>query len=829
MALYTPVGWLDPATQEIAGALTRLPEADLGRVAAARGLELRQISGVDLPTRRTILATQLVALPGIQLALAELTHRDLSVLQAVWHMGPLPAKQLVERLQKYAAAATVQTSLQRLRDLLLVIPAAAPGDALAVPAAIGAVLMGRLGGARPAQQTYEALNSDTLGVICAAMGLTPAKPRKQDRAQAIVAALKDGERVRREVTALSKDERDVFQGVLEVGGTVDAWSLLQRFPKAAGKNSYYGYELRLTQNAWRGNPAPLMSLQGRGLIAPYGGDWANSFTVPDEVLQALVPPLSLSAADFAEPPFAPPPPESRPAGGQPAPLLDLAECLHFIDETHPALTQRQLFPRPAIKRMARQLSLPDAPYADLLASLALQLKLVDGNAGLKVRPKRAAELFEQPEIEGRSALLEGWKALQGWRDDRDEGLDRGDAQFDIGREERETALTQLKLLPDEGAALASFAARLSFAAPLRFGAAGAKTLLPGDSVSPENFARGFLRSLAWLGLAEPLQTSGTPGTPPETVGLRLTPAGRVLLRGEAAAEAELPPRTERIIVQPTLDILAPPNVAPALYLSLRDFADLRGASGMRTLTLTPASLRRALDRRATPASIRKLLEQHSDTSLPPTVLALLDDVGRLHGRVRVGQANYYITVDEPHLLVELMADRRLAALKLRRLSDTVAICYGGPIGAILEALRGAGQMPVADSEAGAALRAVATSAGTVAKAPAAPSRAVAPAVFPLDGEDEELLTEGGGKARGIQAVIGLLEDAVARRAVVEMQYRGKTNGVERTSKREVEIETFDGETAYGYDRSTGRHRQFKVERVDWARLTGQRFRPGYNY
>ncbi len=828
MTGYAPIGWLDPATREIADALARLSDAQIVRVTAARRLQPGQIRGVDATMRRTILAAQLTAMPGIQIALAGLSRRDLAVQQAVWHYGPLTADRLIERLRQYTGVSQVRASLQRLEDLLLVIPAEAPAGAIAVPAAIGAVLMGRLGGAHPAQQTLEALNSDTLAAICAGMGLTPAKPRKQERLQAILAALKDGERVRREVTALSKEERELFQGVLELGGTVDGWSLVQRFPNAAGRNRYYGYELRLTPQALRDNPGPLLSLQARGLLLPYGGEWASSFTVVDEVLQALVPPLALSPADFAEPAFAPPPPEAVPAGGQPAPLLDLAECLHFVDETHPALTQRGLFPRPAIKRLARQLGVSDPAYADLLAALALRLRLVEGTAGLKVRPKRAAELLERSEIEGRAALLEAWKELPGWRDDRDEGLDRGEAQFEIGRDEREAALAQLQALPDEGTSLASFAARLAFVAPIRFGAAGVYAVVGGDSISPERFARGFLRTLAWLGLVEPLQRSGTPGTPPEAVGLRLTPAGRVLLRGEAAAEAEIPPRTERIIVQPTLDILAPPNIAPTVYLRLRDLADLRGATGMRTLTLTRASLRRALDRKATPDSIRRMLEQYSDTPLPPTVLSLLDEVQRLHGRVRVGQANYYVTVDEPHLLAELLADRRLAELNLRRLSDTVAVCFGGPIDAILEALRGAGHMPIADSDAPTARPALRAVPASGASRPATAGPAKAPPTISVDGEDEELLSEAGGRVSGVQAVCGLLEDAVARRAVVELQYRGKSNGVERTTKREVEPEMFDGEIAYGYDRSTGRRREFRVERIVSARMTGQRFRPGFN-
>lgn len=828
MAGYAPIGWLDPATREIADALARLSDAQLVRVSEARHLQPSMIRGVDAAMRRTILAAQLTAMPGIQLALAELTRRDLAVLQAAWHFAPLTADRLVERLRQYGTVANVRASLQRLEDLLLVMPAEAPAGALAVPAAIGAVLMGRLGGAHPAQQTLDSLTSDTLAAICAGMGLVPAKPRKQERLQAVLAAIKDGDRVRRTVAALSKEERELFQGVLELGGTVDGWSLMQRFPNAAGRNNYYGYELRLTQQALRDKPGPLISLQGRGLLLPYGGEWASSFTVVDEVLQALIPPLALSAADFAEPAFGPPPAEAVPAGGQPAPLLDLAECLHFVDETHPALTQRGLFPRPAIKRLARQLGVNDPAYADLLAALALRLKLVEGNAGLKVRPKRAAELLERPEIEGRSALLEVWKELPGWRDDRDEGLDRGEAQFEIGRGERELALAQLRTLPEAGASLASFAARLAFVAPIRFGALGAYAVLAGDSVSPERFARGFLRTLAWLGLAEPLQTGGTPGTPPETAGLRLTPVGRVLLRGEAAAEAEIPPRSDRIIVQPTLDILAPPNIAPTVYLTLRDLADLRSATGMRTLTLTRASLRRALDRKATPDSIRRLLERHSDTPLPPTVLALLDDVQRLHGRVRVGQANYYITVDEPHLLAELLADKRLAGLNLRQLSDTVAICFGGPIDAILEALRGSGHMPVADSDAAAARPALRAVPASGAGRPATGGTGKAPPTISIDGEDEDLLSEAGGRASGVQAVSGLLQDALARRAVVELRYRGKSNGVERTTNREVELEAFDGEIAYGYDRTTNRRRDFRIERIISARMTGQRFRPGFN-
>src|SRR5689334_10513612 len=107
MVGYAPIGWLDPATQEIAAALARLSDAQLVRVIAARRLQANTNRGVDATMRRTILATQLTAMPGIQIALAELSRRDLALLQAVWHLGPLTPDRLVERLRQYGDVAHV--------------------------------------------------------------------------------------------------------------------------------------------------------------------------------------------------------------------------------------------------------------------------------------------------------------------------------------------------------------------------------------------------------------------------------------------------------------------------------------------------------------------------------------------------------------------------------------------------------------------------------------------------------------------------------------------------------------------------------------------------
>jgi hypothetical protein len=329
-----------------------------------------------------------------------------------------------------------------------------------------------------------------------------------------------------------------------------------------------------------------------------------------------------------------------------------------------------------------------------------------------------------------------------------------------------------------------------------------------------------------------------------------------VLRHEEPGDDAVVPRTDRIIVQPTLDVLAPPNVDPTVYYALRRFTDPAGAKGMRTLTLTPASLRRAFDSGMKPQVAKKLLEERSSVPLPSTVERLFADVGEKYGRIHVGQAGFYLTVDDPHLLAELKVDKRLPSLVVRQIAPTVAIVRGNSLAQILTLLRSIGHMPVADDRIATPNTPASDEPDLLAALPmpAAPPRTPAmpraPAVFRglpdlsalppqissallqrLAGDSAllELLVDDsidedvervpvGERVSDPLGVVNLLEQAIEAADLVEIEYLAKRNG--REERRTVLMEPFDLtlNTVYGTDQTTYQNRTYKLNRINWARI-----------
>jgi hypothetical protein len=85
--------------------------------------------------------------------------------------------------------------------------------------------------------------------------------------------------------------------------------------------------------------------------------------------------------------------------------------------------------------------------------------------------------------------------------------------------------------------------------------------------------------------------------------------------------------------------------------------------------------------------------------LPQPLSYLVADTARGHGRVRIAPASCVLHGDEPALLAELAAHRRLAKLGLRQLAPTVLISRS-PLDTILAALRAEGYAPVAETAEG---------------------------------------------------------------------------------------------------------------------------------
>ncbi|MFB7472919.1 helicase C-terminal domain-containing protein [Kitasatospora sp. NPDC056184] len=149
------------------------------------------------------------------------------------------------------------------------------------------------------------------------------------------------------------------------------------------------------------------------------------------------------------------------------------------------------------------------------------------------------------------------------------------------------------------------------------------------------------------------------------------------------------------------DLTAVVAGAPAAHLLalLDSVADRESAGTASVWRFSPASVRRALDAGRTPDTLTADLADVAVEPLPQPLSYLIHDTARGHGRVRVVPAACVIHGEEPALLAELAAHRKLTPLGLRLLAPTVLISRT-PLDKTLSALRSAGYAPVAEKPDG---------------------------------------------------------------------------------------------------------------------------------
>ncbi len=183
----------------------------------------------------------------------------------------------------------------------------------------------------------------------------------------------------------------------------------------------------------------------------------------------------------------------------------------------------------------------------------------------------------------------------------------------------------------------------------------------------------------------------------------------------AMLTAVMPASVDHVVVQADLTVVVPGPPDADLAAQLALVADAESRGGASVYRITEQSLRRALAAGLAGEDIHDLLRQRSRTPLPQGLTYLIDDMARRHGGLRVGTAGAYLRCDDETLLAEVIADRRLTVLGLRRLAPTVLATAAGP-NRMLDMLRDAGYSPVLEDATGAAV----LTRPTVLRAPAAP-------------------------------------------------------------------------------------------------------------
>ncbi|MGN6332927.1 MAG: helicase-associated domain-containing protein [Motilibacteraceae bacterium] len=376
------------------------------------------------------------------------------------------------------------------------------------------------------------------------------------------------------------------------------------------------------------------------------------------------------------------------AGGAAFEIVRLVEDVleHWSTEPPPVLRAGGLGVRD-LRRLAQRLDVEEW-HAALVVELAYVAGLLaaSGEVDEEWWPTPAYDTWLGRETAERWALLaEGWllttrvAGAVGSRDEKDKvvaalghDIDRAPAP-----EIRAGLLGALAETPGLAATPDTLQARLDWARPRRYGRLRA-LMVPWT-----------LREAELLGVTGRGALSGP---------------GRALLeQGPGTAAALLAPLLPRpldhVLLQADLTAVAPGPLETPLAQELALLADVESKGGATVYRFTESSVRRALDAGRSADEVHQLLGRVSRTPVPQPLSYLVDDVARRHGRVRVGTASAYVRADDEALLAEIVADRRSAQLRLRRLAPTV-LAAQAPADTVLERLRAMGYAPAAETPEG---------------------------------------------------------------------------------------------------------------------------------
>lgn len=166
-----------------------------------------------------------------------------------------------------------------------------------------------------------------------------------------------------------------------------------------------------------------------------------------------------------------------------------------------------------------------------------------------------------------------------------------------------------------------------------------------------------------------------------------------------ALDGLLPAPVDHVLVQADLSVVVPGPPEPELATELDVLTEKESAAMRR---VTAASVRRALDVGYSATDVHALFRRRSRTPVPQALTYLIDDAARKHGGLRAGSAGGYLRSDDEALVAEVLADKRLSTLGLRRLAPTVLVSPH-QVSRLLGALRDAGYAPVAEDAGGSAV------------------------------------------------------------------------------------------------------------------------------
>jgi hypothetical protein len=242
---------------------------------------------------------------------------------------------------------------------------------------------------------------------------------------------------------------------------------------------------------------------------------------------------------------------------------------------------------------------------------------------------------------------------------------------------RVRALTLQILGENEGVAPEwnSFKEVLSWRAPVR-----------RNSSLQDELAEWTLREAEWLGI---------------TGQGALSKFGAQFLNGDdlSSINEDLPKTVDHILIQSDNTAIAPGPLEHEISQALAMMAEIESRGGATVYRFTESTIRRALDHGKTGDEIKTFLVKTSKTPMPQPLEYLIADVAKKHGKLRVGNTSSFIRCEDTALISQIMNDKKLEILALRRIAPEVVICDMDATDA-MRVLRECGYLPAGESANG---------------------------------------------------------------------------------------------------------------------------------
>lgn len=414
-------------------------------------------------------------------------------------------------------------------------------------------------------------------------------------------------------------------------------------------------------------------------------------------------------------------------------VADLAAVLERWDAEPPALLKDGGVGVREVRRAAKLVGRDERDVARLLdIAAAAGLAGIDGRAGLALPTAAFDEWLGQAAPVRWARLVGGWlgadvdPSVAGAIDTRDKRIPPM-----LVRRSRTAADRRASVLAALAAVGPGYAAEaVSVSARARW--VGSAQWEEGPAL-PATLAGWVLEEAELLGLV----AKGS-----------LTGAGRAAVAGDLTAAAgalaeRAPALVERFVLQADLTAVAPGALQPAVAAELELMADVESRGAATVYRLSERTVRRAFDAGRSAEEVAAFLEAHAAHGVPQALAYLVADVGRRHGRLRVGAARCYVRTDDPALVAEVAQARALAHLGLRSIAPGVLVSDDDPA-TLLDALRAAGYLPVAEDASGALV----ITRPPVRRAPPRPKAAAPKPARAGKGADELAAIVGAMRAAG---------------------------------------------------------------------------------